>query len=721
MMKLVGFYSAMARSWIQRFLGRVGGWVFVLGAVNASQVRAQETNTAPVELEPVVVVSSRYPELGEDGGVFAATSIDQEQMDSLPHARLDDLLKSSVPGFSLFRRSSSATANPTTQGASLRNLGPNGAGRTLVLLDGIPQNDPFGGWVYWQRLPPSLLGSATVVQGGGAGVFGNSALGGTIYLSRRHGQTLSASLMGGERDTVEGSLVSNLTWGDLELDAVMQTQQTGGHPVVREDQRGPVDIPADSQSSLFEAGVKTSLASGVQIAMRASWFEEERGNGTPFTNNRSEALDLSFGIKGPEGDVQWEGLLYYQDRRFESTFSSVNEDRTMEVPSLDQFAVPAHSLGYALTMTFLGGLPMVGTEREDSKLLVGLDGRWIDGETRERFRFADGSFLNEREAGGRQSFLGVFAEQTWGAAKDVTVTLGGRADYWTVTHGRRVERVRSSGDILQDETFADRDGLETNGRLAISWKVLDRLTLRGAGYTGFRVPTLNELYRPFRVRNDITGANDGLEPEKLWGIESGFDWRPVEELKLGAVFFWNRLEDAVANVTMLEGPGVAPDGTVIPAGGVYRQRQNVDAVVSQGFELSARWQLVEQIGVSLAYLFTDTELRDDGSSQLDGRELAQAPPHVLTGGVSWHPHEQWELVLQARYGSGQFEDDLNSLTLASYVVWDMAVNYRITKQMSVGLVVENLFDRMVETGRSADGLVSVGAPRWVGLRLKWEL
>src|SRR5688572_16398798 len=65
---------------------------------------------------------------------------------------VDDLLRQ-IPGFSLFRRSSSRVANPTTQGVTLRGIAPSGVSRSLVLLDGVPLNDPFGGWVYWGRVP----------------------------------------------------------------------------------------------------------------------------------------------------------------------------------------------------------------------------------------------------------------------------------------------------------------------------------------------------------------------------------------------------------------------------------------------------------------------------------------------------------------------------------------------------------------------------------------
>ena len=69
-----------------------------------------------------------------------------------PALTTDDLLRQ-VPGFSLFRRSSSRVSNPTTQGVSLRGLGASGPSRAMVLEDGIPMVDPFGGWVYWDRIP----------------------------------------------------------------------------------------------------------------------------------------------------------------------------------------------------------------------------------------------------------------------------------------------------------------------------------------------------------------------------------------------------------------------------------------------------------------------------------------------------------------------------------------------------------------------------------------
>ncbi len=80
----------------------------------------------------------------------SVTILSAQDLGATAAFRTDDVLRQ-VPGFSLFRRTTSRTANPTAQGVSLRGLGASGASRALVLSDGFPLNDPFGGWVYWNR------------------------------------------------------------------------------------------------------------------------------------------------------------------------------------------------------------------------------------------------------------------------------------------------------------------------------------------------------------------------------------------------------------------------------------------------------------------------------------------------------------------------------------------------------------------------------------------
>ena len=133
-----------------------------------------------VSLAPVFVTSSRGAEAA-DTVPFSHETLTAEAVRRAPAVTLDGALRG-IPGFSLFRRTDSLVANPTTQGVSLRGLGPSGASRSLVLLDGVPLNDPFGGWVLWSKVPRESLAGIEVVPGGGGAAWGNAALGGVIQL-----------------------------------------------------------------------------------------------------------------------------------------------------------------------------------------------------------------------------------------------------------------------------------------------------------------------------------------------------------------------------------------------------------------------------------------------------------------------------------------------------------------------------------------------------------
>ncbi|HEV8231304.1 MAG TPA: TonB-dependent receptor plug domain-containing protein, partial [Thermoanaerobaculia bacterium] len=122
-----------------------------------------------IALEPasvsdeVVVTATRSPARlgGTAASVLVVTAGDLE---SSAAPTIDDVLRQ-VPGFALFRRSGSRTANPTSQGVSLRGTGASGASRAVVLADGVPLNDPFGGWVYWGRVPRASLERVEVLRG----------------------------------------------------------------------------------------------------------------------------------------------------------------------------------------------------------------------------------------------------------------------------------------------------------------------------------------------------------------------------------------------------------------------------------------------------------------------------------------------------------------------------------------------------------------------------
>ena len=265
-------------------------WLLVLGWITvgllwagACDVRSAPTSSAapetpgePLSLPPMVVSAGRVEQRLSDVPTHT-TVLTREDIEASSAQTVDDLLRE-VPGFSLFRRSSSLVANPTTQGVSLRGIGPSGVSRTLVLLDGVPLNDPFGGWVYWSKVPLESIERIEVVRGGGSALYGNYALGGVINIITRKPQStgLQGTLEGGTHDTVHANLQADAVTGPLALALQGDVFSTGGFPIVKADQRGPVDIDADSQHQAFIGRLEYTLTPQLSLFLAGSYFHEER-------------------------------------------------------------------------------------------------------------------------------------------------------------------------------------------------------------------------------------------------------------------------------------------------------------------------------------------------------------------------------------------------------------------------------------------------------------
>src|SRR5438034_1542046 len=213
---------------------RVGLVALALAAIVAlaRPGTAQQTEAIP-RLPPVVVTPSRIEQRVSETPA-SVTVISGDAMRNFPAQTVDDLLRQ-VPSFSLFRRSSSLVTHPTAQGVSLRGIGPSGASRALVLMDGVPINDPFGGWVQWGRLPPLGIAQIEVMRGGGSALWGSGALGGVInVLPRRPTErSLTFATSFGSLDTRRFDLYATEVQGPLRLSVEGMKFDTAGYTVVQ--------------------------------------------------------------------------------------------------------------------------------------------------------------------------------------------------------------------------------------------------------------------------------------------------------------------------------------------------------------------------------------------------------------------------------------------------------------------------------------------------------
>jgi vitamin B12 transporter len=672
-------------------------------ALLAHPAAAQETTE--------VVVTGRGLDARPGDATLSTVVLDRERLAENAAQRLESAL-ADVAGVQQFRRSDSRSANPTSQGLSLRGIGGNASSRALLVLDGVPQADPFGGWVAFPAYAVGRLGQVRVTRGGGSGYWGPGALAGTVELESATPDQLApveAALAGGSRAAVDASAAATLRRDNgFATVAGAFARGDGFVPIVAED-RGPADRPAPYRQASGAVRGVVQVGGATELQANLSAFTDRRERGTAFTANRSEGADASVRLVG-RGRWGWSALAYLQSRAFASRFASVDAARTLATQTLDQFNTPATGLGFRLEAA-----PPLGAGLD---LRLGVDGRRLDGRTQENFTYVAGLPTRRRLAGGETWTRGAFADLALEAGA-WTLTLAGRVDRWSIADGFLSERPLAGGAPLTDARFPDRAGTEATGRAGAAWRPADGVTLRAAAYRGWRLPTLNELYRPFRVGADATAANAALSPERLTGIDGGVSLAPAPRVQLAASVFWNRLEDAIANVTAGAGPGTFPGVGFVAAGGVYRVRRNLDAIRSTGVEVDAGWS-PDPFTLRASWSHVSPRVRASGAAAaLDGLRPAQTPRDLVSATVGWHAGAR-ALSATLRHAVRQFEDDANLRTLAAATTVDAYAAWPLTGGLAVELRGENLFDARVEAGVSGADVVERATPRTLWLGLRWR-
>ena len=678
-----------------------------LAAFCAGLVATLVTTSAQAQND--IVVSGMSLPLPQSAAAYDVAEISRDRLSSSATNRLEDLLRD-VAGFAQFRRSDSTSAQPTSQGATLRGLGGNAASRALVLLDGVPFVDPFGGWVTYSAIDPQRLGLVRVTRGGGSGVAGPGALAGTIELASVNAAQLRgpwADLAYGSRKSLDAHAgVSSAMDEGFGFLAASYQRGDGFVPIITPN-RGPVDVAAPYEQASLAGRAVIGFGGGSELQAAMLGFYDHRTRGTAFTPNSTKGADASLRLVG-RGRWAYEATVYGQIRKLSAGFATIDATRSAVIQSLEQYAVPSTGIGGRFEIR-----PPLGRALQ---LRLGADSRYVTGETDEYYQYLAGAPLDKRAAGGRSLTVGAFAETSAEPVERMMLTAGGRIDRWRILDGFLHQSVIASGAALPGtQAYGDRSGTRPTVRSGVAYKPgSGSLTARAAAYLGWRRPTLNELYRPYRVGQDSTVANPSLDPERLKGLDGGLDFDPSPGLHLAATGFYNRLRGAVGNVTLLGAQRSALCPGLAVTGRCY-QRQNLDAIASAGAEVEARFRR-DAWSVAASYAYTDAHVHAPGQP-LDGREPAQTARHQASATAEWGSSVA-HLSATLRYVSAQYEDDLNTLALKGAVTLDGTVRIPVRRDLAVELRGENITDTRVEAGVSGANVIERATPRtlWIGLR-----
>jgi iron complex outermembrane receptor protein len=629
------------------------------------------------------------------------TVLTREDLQRFPTPALDESLNQ-VPSFSLFRRTSSLVSHPTTQGVSLRGVGASGASRTLVLLDGVPQNDAFGNWVYWDEIPQLQIESIEVAPSGLSDLYGSSAMAGVISVSTRRPEPRTASLqaLGGSRGTGNAEAFASATRGPVAASVGGSLFRTDGYPLVREDQRGPVDVPANSRHRTGNWRLEYSPSPTLTLYQNGRLFAEDRDNGTPLQTNSTRETMLGAGLRAvTAGGSVWQANAFGRLDDFESNFSSVAPDRASETLSLAQ-AVDYKDAGLNVQWTRPLG--------RSHQLSTGGDLRWIEAEDEESVFIPTGARVRDRLIPARQLYTGAYLQDVIEAGRRAVVTLGLRLDHWRNYDASQTEIVTSTGASTVTP-FADASGTRLTPRLGLLWHLSDRCALRGSVYGGFRAPSLNELYRPFRVGNVSTLANPELGPERLQGGELGLNHSLSARVSWRATAFWDRVDDPIANVTLSATPAL-----------ITRQRQNLGRARIRGVSAEVDGQLARDWRIQASYLLSDARVtRFPAAPEIEGNLLPQVPCHRASLRLDYRHPSVLNLSLRGRYESLRYDDDQNRLPLGRLFVVDLTLDRPLGRSWGAFVSIENLLDRRYPV--QATPVELLGAPFTIAGGLRFDL
>jgi vitamin B12 transporter len=636
-----------------------------------------------------------------------------------------------VLGLQQFRRSDSRSANPSGQGVTMRGLGGNATSRALVTLDGVPQMDPFGGWVSWTGIDTTAASGLVVSSGGGYVRTGPGAVAGLIEIASAradygsYGNRMAFDVRGGSFGSAGVDASGLVDIGGVIAQFSGSAERSDGFAPIIASQRGAVDGKAAYRNRGGALRLLKALSGDVELQANLRSWTDKRSRGTAFSDNSNGGTDASVRFVGV-GRVNWTLLGYYQDRDFSSQFASISADRNSFAPVLDQFSVPAKGWGTS---------GLIGFEAiSNVQLNLGADWRHVEGETRENFFFTGAVPGRNRNAGGESDTFGGFAEFDVRPTDGLNLSLSGRIDRWRIADGFRRE-IDIGGTVRSNDRFAQRQGTEPTARAAFDWEVLNNWTnseahLKGSMFTAWRLPTLNELYRPFRVGNDATAANQALAPERIKGAELGFEGK-VDGINLSVNAFANRLNRAIANVTVGQGPGVFPGVGFVAAGGAYRQRRNLDAIVSKGIEIAADGWLTNNLRFDAGYSYVDAKVKASGAAVvLNGLRPAQVPEHsgrfslmfdAIAGKASKTSEAFVGSAITVRYFGGQFEDDLNRLSMDDAITVDALLKYQLVEGISFTVSAENLLNARVVAAVSNADIVERTIPRTVMLGVRFDI
>jgi vitamin B12 transporter len=543
------------------------------------------------------------------------------------------------------RLAQGVTVTQTGGPGALATVGIRGSStaQTLVLMDGVILNSPTAGLFDFGNLTTDNIERIEILRGAQSMLWGSDAMGGVINIITKRGTgppTASAFLEYGSFVTLrEGAQVSG-TKGPLDLSASVTQWDSNGFSAVNY-KRGATERDGHHN---FQTSARAGLAlpGDGRLDVNLRWWKSRFDFDSAFGNSAfdvggSHTLDHRLLVSGSYDQpiTSWwsQKLTLARDRQFTFNLTGgAQRDLTTNVVS-----VPFGAGGNTNLETLNHRVEWQHNFQIAKQLLLttGYQFREGVGDSPD-FSATSRSKVISSHAGFAQAQVSLFDR--------ILFTGGVRQDSYNVFGNATTYRV--TGGYMLKETGTK---------------------FRGSYATGFRAPTINDLFFP-------GFSNPSLRPEKSKGLDLGVDQKLLKDkLTLSGGFFWNRFRELIQL-----------DQAFIP--------QNVGNAKSQGWEYGLQYAIFKNLDLRGQYTHILTRNLDNGN------RLARRPVDQASAGLSYQPFEPLRVNVDYRFVGARNDDAANTNTqkLPSFDVVNVSATYNVTKQWQIFGRVDNLFNRDYE-------------------------
>ncbi|MDD3788173.1 MAG: TonB-dependent receptor [Petrimonas sp.] len=599
--------------------------------------------------------------------------ITQKDIQNSVATSADELLKE-VSGLDL-KHSIGILSSSTTNKVVMRGFGGTTEGRVLLLIDGVPMNDLYGGDLEWNKIPVSNIQRIEIVKGATSALYGSGAMGGVINIITKNPTKEAKTDIALSYGSMNTQIASVSTMGQVESVGYLISGERA-----TSDGYNP-ETPANTKPYTRDKGVERDnlnakltydIDETSSAFVSASYYDNETTGALAIDNyvpHYQEHKTYTAGYKKIFGEGN-ELLLKAFIKDEYSDYDSVNSAKTaVQYESSSTNDDRGGTIQVTLPYT---EDPLFGT----STLVAGADLRQgnID-----RFNdYIDGSD-KEIKIQGSQKYIGLFLQDEIFIGQNWIINIGGRYDSWKNYDGHGYDSSLATTDTYYSATT-------TNGfspKIGIVNHLTEATSFRASAGSAYRAPTLSDLYNTYVYGSRIWYGNPDLKPEKVTSYEVGFDQTVFDEGKLSVTAYQNDAKDFFYYVT-----AVPPEGYT-----AAQTKTNVGKVKIQGIEVDVSYPLTSQLQVFANYTYNKSKIEEfRENTALEGKYLIEVPKHKGSISLVYADPALVDAKISARYVGDRYSNDTNTAEYESYTVFDLKLSRKLAENFEAGVAVDDLFD-----------------------------